>query len=158
MFKFEGYYIYILLTDVSISKCVYTVHLDKLAGNESSQIRQIFVDRNTVTRQATYVWPNNEAFSWKHCCGGKAKSIAYSVCVFIDLGIQHAMRMYHIFICGLFEYQNVVDYLIKDSIFEKKNYLNKMRNLILSTTFLWSIFHYKKNWARYDKICTLVFV
>jgi len=36
-----------------------------------------------------------------HCCRGKAISIAYSKCVSVVLGIQHAMRMRHIDICGL---------------------------------------------------------
>ena len=40
-------------------------------------------------------------FTFNHCCGGKAISIAYSVCVFVALGIQHAMRMRHIVTCGL---------------------------------------------------------
>jgi hypothetical protein len=31
----------------------------------------------------------------------KAINIAYSDCVFVDLGIQHAMRLCHIFIRGL---------------------------------------------------------
>ena len=30
--------------------------------------------------------------------------------------------------------------------------------LIFSTTFFWNIFHSKKNWARYDRKCILVFV
>jgi hypothetical protein len=32
---------------------------------------------------------------------GKAISIAYSECVFVELGIQHAMRMRNIAMCGL---------------------------------------------------------
>ena len=32
---------------------------------------------------------------------GKAIRITYSECVFVDLGMQHAMRLQLIFICGL---------------------------------------------------------
>ena len=38
---------------------------------------------------------------YNHCCCGNALSITYCECMFIALGIQHAMRMRHIAICGL---------------------------------------------------------
>jgi hypothetical protein len=44
---------------------------------------------------------NTEAHSYKSCCNGKATSTAYSECVNVALGIENAMRMHHIFICGL---------------------------------------------------------
>jgi len=34
-------------------------------------------------------------FQWK------SKNITYSACVFVALGVQHAMRLRHIVICGL---------------------------------------------------------
>jgi hypothetical protein len=44
-------------------------------------------------RQATYVYRNIEARPRNHCCRGKTISIAYSECVFVSLGPQHAKRL-----------------------------------------------------------------
>jgi hypothetical protein len=48
-----------------------------------------------------FVQGNAEALYFNHCCTGKAISITYSECVFVALVIQHAMRIRHIFTCGL---------------------------------------------------------
>jgi len=48
-----------------------------------------------------YVQCKIEAHLFNHCCSIKAISIIYSECVFLGLGIQRAMRIRHIAICGL---------------------------------------------------------
>ena len=48
-----------------------------------------------------HVYLNIEGPSCGHFCSGKAVNITYSDCVFLALGIRHAMRMGHIVICGV---------------------------------------------------------
>jgi hypothetical protein len=54
------------------------------------------------------------------------------VCVFVALGIQHAMRMCHIVICGLPDIRIFPHYLINGAILDKK-ILNRECVLIFCT-------------------------
>jgi hypothetical protein len=53
------------------------------------------------TREAMDLSRNVEARSSNHYSNWKPKSITYSENAFVALGIQHAIRMSHIAICGL---------------------------------------------------------
>ena len=70
-----------------------------------------------------------------HCCSGKAMSIKYSECISVALGIQHAMRMRHIVICGLLGTTIFFSKLShkRQDFRKKKHLLNTECVLILST-------------------------
>jgi len=85
----------------------------------------MYVERNTEER-----WCNNY-------CKGKTISIAHSERVFVDLVIQHAIRMRHIVICGLSASTIFFSHHVTNSIiFVKKIIEHKICLLIFSTNFV----------------------
>jgi hypothetical protein len=78
--------------------------------------------------------------------------------MFEALGIQFVMCMRRIVIRDLLGSTAFSTLLHKRHAFRKKITLPKMCLLIFSTTFVWSISHSQKKWARYDQQCTSILV
>jgi len=76
------------------------------------------------TKQAMY-YKKIEARSCNHYCRRQAKSVIYSECVFVALGILHAIRMSYLRPVRL--YITFPQYIINGKIFEKKVIEYKMR-------------------------------
>ena len=90
-------------------------------------------------------------------CSGKAISITYSECVFVALGIKHAMRMRHIIL------PSVSIMLFPPTLSHKRhdfrdNLLSTKCVLIFSTDFVWNISHSTKNSARYYHLRTHIYM
>jgi hypothetical protein len=87
-------------------------------------------------RQFMYKW-KIEVHSCNHCCRVKAISITYYECVFVAVGIQHAMSMHRIILpsvaCPAVQYFCTLSH--KQHNYRKKNvFEHKMCVLIFSTT------------------------
>jgi hypothetical protein len=90
------------------------------------------------SRDVRIVCPRPEASSCNYCCSGKAISIIYSDCLFFALGIQHAMRMRHIFISGpLLHCHTLPHFLVNGTFFGKKKLLS-----------IWCVF-----WLSLQRMC-----
>jgi hypothetical protein len=63
-----------------------------------------------------------------HCCSEKATSVAYSECLSAALGIQHAMRVGHIVICGLLGSKILLQIISQTARFSDKT--NKQKKVI----------------------------
>jgi len=91
----------------------------------------------------------------------KTKSITYSECAFLALGIQHAMRMRRIILssvaCPALHYFSTSPHQWHEYR-KKKIIAYKMRVLIFSTTFVWNIRLSKKSWDICDHKRILVFM
>ena len=73
--------------------------------NKSLQITFLSIKQN---REYTH---HSEASLCNHICSRKAIRITYSECVFVELGIQHAMCMRRIVTCGLLRLYNIFQHL-----------------------------------------------
>ena len=58
--------------------------------------------------------------------------------------------------CSSLQYFSTLYHKLND--FRKKIMGHKMCVLIFSTSFVWNISHSKKNWARYDQKCLVIFM
>ena len=86
------------------------------------------------------------------------KKNTYYERVFLPLVIQHVMLLRRIVFRGLSGSAIFFHLISHMARFSKMVIENEMCLLIFSTTFVWNISHYKKNWAIYDHKCILVFM
>jgi len=70
------------------------------------------------------LWRNTEARSCANFCGGKAICIDQPECVFAAVGIQHAISMSHIVICGQHRSTKFFHIISQTQDFRKKKLLN----------------------------------
>ena len=95
------------------------------------------------TRQAMDFYRNIEKRFCKHCCSGKTISTTYSECAVVALGIQRAMRMRHIFICGLPGskiFFHIISY--NDNFFREKKKRYRKQNVCFEFLYKFYLTHF----------------
>jgi hypothetical protein len=99
-------------------------------------------------------------FSHSHSSLGKPINITYSECVSTALFIQHAKLKCHIILSPMAcpPLPNFTTWSHKRNAFQNKSKRIWIVCFDFLCKFIWNISHSKKNWARYDKTCVLVFM
>ena len=94
---------------------------------------------------------NIDPCSYNHCCSGKAMCYIFwvGVCSFRYPAFNEHALYCHLWLVRF--YNIFLHYLISGMIFAKKSMEHEVCVLIFTTTLVWNIFHYTKNWSRYDK-------
>ena len=91
-----------------------------------------------------------EVRSCNHCCSGKSTISTYSKCLFVALGIEHAMSMRHVVNCDMAGSTIFVHIILQTAGLAIKKSLNIQCVVMLSANVFWNISHSTKKWARFD--------
>ena len=128
--------------------CVNTTRVNNLNRTE------VIPDESTQygVERTGFLWRNIQVPSHNHCFIGKAISITYSECVFVALGVEHAMRMRRVVLSlPVLLYRVFPHYLINGTIFGGGRGVteHKIFVLIFSKSFVWNISHSNNNSTTY---------